>query len=253
LIDRRKTVDCPQSINALLLLFGLLVVLVLTACGDDDDDPSPTADFADAAREAVPVIPLTTDDMPPNWETADAPISDSVELSDGCDIFGLDVVFPEATATATGDALSGGLQQQLLSFGAIYHDPDEAQSALEDTRVVVDRCREEFEDEVRRLAEQELQALGIDLGIFADIDASIEEMDVDLDADGGLAYRVAVTVGIPGADQHFTLDVFLVREGRAVGAVTYATFGQPNLGDEALITESLIDHTGEAEEMLPAS
>ena len=60
-----------------------------------------------------------------------------------------------------------------------------------------------------------------------------------------------VTVGIPGADQHFTLDVFLVREGRAVGATTYATFGEPNIGDEALITEALIDHAAEAEGHLP--
>jgi hypothetical protein len=234
-----------------LIPLVLLALIVLASCGDDDDGPSPTLDFADAAREAVPLIPLTADDMPPNWDTADTPITDRVKLSDECDIFDLDTTFPRAAATETGDALSGGIQQQLLSYGAIYRDPDDAQSALDATGDLVDQCRDEFEDEVRRLAEQELEALGIDLGIFADIDASIDELDVDLDADGAVAYRVEVTVGIPGADQHFTLDVFLVREGRAVGAATYATFGEPNIGDEALITETLISHAAEAEEELP--
>jgi hypothetical protein len=239
----------PRPARLAALIPAILAAFLIAACGDETS--SAPANFAPAAREAVPLIPLTAGDMPPGWQSTETGITDRVQLPDDCNVLDLDVAFPGASATAQGDALTGGLQQQVISFAAIYRDAADAQAALDGTGDLIDQCEDNFKDEVKRLAEDELQALGIDLGIFADINVSIDEQDVDLDADGDVAYRVAVTVGIPGADQHFTLDFFGVREGRAVGTVFYATFGTPNIGDEAAITSTLIAHAAEAESELP--
>jgi hypothetical protein len=229
-------------------------VLTLTACGSGDSS-TPTRDFATVSRDAADDIPLTSEDLTGDWEELeeDDVLTGDIALSTDCNIFDLGIVFPEAAATSTGDTLSGGLEQQLTTFGAVHADPDAAQAAIDRTAVIVEVCGDEFEAEVRRIANEQIEALGIDLGIFADIDVGISPTEPPVEGEGSAAYRVGVTIGLIGGDQRFTLDVFLLREGRAIGAATYATFGLPNTDDQAAIGNTLLEHVREAERRLPPS
>jgi hypothetical protein len=231
-------------------------LFTLTACGGGGDSSTPTPDFATVSRDAADDIPLTPEDLNGDWEILPGDETDftgDLALSPECNIFDLGVVFPDAAATSTGDTLTGGLQQQLTTFGAVHADPAAAQEAIDRTAVIVEACGDEFETEVRRIANEQIEALGIDLGIFADIDVGISPTEPPVDAEGSAAYRVGVTIGLIGGDQRFTLDVFLLREGRAIGAATYAAFGLPNTDEEATIAAALHEQVTEAEAQLPAS
>ena len=138
----------------------------------------------------------------------------------------------------------------MISFGAIYPDEAAAEAALDKAPDLVDRCEDEFKETAREVASNLLDALGMDLGTFADIDVSIEPVDIADLGDQSLAYRLLVSVGILGNDQHFTLDVAAVRDGRTVGGATYTTFGEPLVDDEAMVFEKLSQKVAAVEEDL---
>jgi hypothetical protein len=237
-----------------LTLTLALLLAALAACGSGGDSAPPTPDIAAVSRDAADDIPLTPDDLEGDWEPLgenDPGLTGDLTLSRDCNIFDLGIVFPEAAATSSGDTLTGGLEQQLTTFGAVHQDPAAAQAAIEATTEIVDRCDDQFENEVRRIANDQIEALGIDLGIFADIDVGISPTEAPVETEGSAAYRVGVTVGLIGGDEHFTLDVFLLREGRAIGAATYATFGLPNTDDISAVATTLRDNARAAEDSLP--
>jgi hypothetical protein len=82
--------------------------------------------------------------------------------------------------------------------------------------------------------------VGIDLGIFADLDVSVEEVDAEPLGDQSRAFRAQVKVSLPGDDQSFTLDVAAVRVGRVVGVVTYAGFGDHNAAEEKSFGDKIV-------------
>jgi hypothetical protein len=153
-------------------------------------------------------------------------------------------------ATAGLGPFSGLTDQQVTSYGAVYDTEAGAENAVDSTLDLFDLCGDEYKDEVERLAKARLAVIGIDLGIFADIDVSLEEADAEPRGDQALAYRLQVKVGIPGADQKFTLDVSVMRVGRVVGAIMYASFGDVNTEEESTFADQLVVNMTAADEQL---
>ena len=163
-----------------LSLAALILVALLGACGGGDDSSDLGADFVPAARQLVPQALLTEEDLPDGWEAVDDEddIANLVRLSQNCDIFDLNVVFPGSAATERSVAFVGPSSEQAISFAAIFAEEVDSAAAIAGTAGLVDECGDEYKDEVERLAREQLSALGLDLGLFADIDVSLEERDV---------------------------------------------------------------------------
>lgn len=233
------------------LLAATLVALALAACGDSTE---PANDFAASARGAAPAVPLTVDDVAAGWEALpdDENLAAGVSLPEECDIFDLELAFPGAVATASGDGLKGPLGQQVTSYSAVFETEGAAQAAIDGTREIVTRCTSEFKSEIKAIAERESAALGVDLGIFADINVDVgEREDVPAIGDGSVSYRAEVNVDILGNNINFTLDVTLLRSGRVAAAMTYAQYGEPKEEDETAVTSALLGKAEAAEEQLP--
>lgn len=233
--------------------FAAALVAVAACGGSDGPTPTPSPDFTAVARSLVPDTLVSAEDLTPGWAPIEpeSDLSARVELPPECDILDPDVVFPAAGATDRTGPIAGPGGAQVISFGAIYETEGRAAGALDDTQDLVARCEGDFKDAARRVVDSELDALGIDLGIFADIDVSLYEMELEPVAVDTRAYRLQVTVRIPGADQKFTLDVMLVREGRTVGAVTYAAFGEPDQQDETFVLSAAAGKLSTVDDRLP--
>lgn len=233
----------------------LIFVALAGACGGGGDTADSGAPFAPAARELIPEALLTPDDLPDGWDAIDEEddISNRVRFSGACDIFDLGVVFPGAAASQRSPAYIGPSNEQALSFAAIFEDEADSATAIDGTRELVDECGEEYKDEVERLARDELSALGVSLGLFADIDVSLVERDVPAPVDESAAYRVQVKIGIVGTDQRFTIDVIVSRWGRTAVGLVYAVFGEPNELEEGAIAEALLARAATVDEQLPES
>ena len=236
------------------LLAALLLAFV--ACDDEaaEPTPSPTPDFEEVAAGLVPDVPLTLTDLPAGFErsTDTEDLIAQLGLSAECDIFDDAVVFPDAAAAADGDGFEGGNGQLVLSFGAIYQTVAGAEAAVQNTRTLVDVCDDEFHDTVEQVAREEAARLGIDLGVFANIDVSIDELDLPVVGDSSVVYRLHVFVGVLGVGQTFTLDVQMLRQGRTVGVFTYAGFGGLNEGEEVTVGAALLENATAVEVRLPA-
>jgi hypothetical protein len=144
----------------------------------------------------------------------------------------------------------GPLDQQVASYAAAYPVTEAAADEMQTIAGMVERCEDEYKAEVEQSAKERLSVLGIDLGIFADIDVSLDEVDVASLGDESNAYRVHVSVSVPGPDQSFTLDVTVVRVGRLVGAVTYSGYGELDVEEEQRINETLVDKLSAADDRL---
>jgi hypothetical protein len=231
---------------------GVALLLVLSACGGDSS-PTPSSSFEDVAERLVADALLSVSDLPTGWEEVAAgyELTNGADLLDDCDVFDLDVTFAGAVVTESSKTYEGLREQQVASFAGVYREDWEAASAVSATRETLDRCEDEFRDVVRSLAEDRLEALGIDLGFLADIDVNLGERQGAGLGDSSAAYRMEVKVGLPGADQRFTLDVLVISEGRVGAAMTYATFGSPDEEEEAEIARSLLDNSAAVEAQLP--
>jgi hypothetical protein len=225
-------------------VLSLALALVLAACSDETLS-------REKALEVAAGIPIGLAELPGGWGPATAEVAAELELSPGCDIFDPQVVFPGALGRASSPALEGPLDEQLQTFGAVYAEEDAAEADIAATVDILERCEEEFRDAVRGFAEGELEALGIDLGFFADIDVEIEELERPAIGDSARAYRLGVHVSLPGDDQRFTLDAIAVREGRVAGGLVYGVFGGIDETSESEITSALREKLTAAEGELP--
>lgn len=239
-----------------LLIPAVLAACVLVACGGSDDpaptaSPSPTIDFPAVARRVVPDAVLTIEDMP-GFEAQDtANLAEQADLSAECDIFDPDLVFPDAVATAQSDPFVGPGDRQVFNHAAIYESTADASAGMASTQAILDRCEDEFNDVVEQVAKDELDRLGIDVGLFTNIDITIGNYDPPPAGDELLGYRMNVSVNLVLTKQEYNLDVIVVREGRVVGAVMFGTFGAINSNDEALLLERVTGKLSAAEEALP--
>ena len=235
------------------ILAALATPLLLACTGGAGGPPTPTVDLEALARELAPGVPLTLGDLPAGWDESMADLVGQVELSPECDIFDLDVAFPGAAATAQSPDYEGMLNEQLITYAAVFHSADDARATVQATRGTVERCRDEFTSEGRRLAEAELEALGVDLGLFADITVEIfERENAPTLGDVSAAYVLQVTVSLPGDDQRFTIDVRAFAEGRVAGAIICAKFGADDPAAALDLAQRLLGKAAVAEAQLPA-
>lgn len=232
----------------------VVALALLTACSGGSSSAGSEDDFAEVARRVAPAIPLTPDDLNGDWfrsETA-GDFLDQLTLRPACDIRDPRVLFTGAVAAERSDTLEGPAGQQLITYGAVFPDEAAAAASLDAVGRLIDDCKEDFKEEVRRLAAEQLDALGIDLGFFADIDVSLERTEVPAVGDDQRAYRLQVTVGVLGEDLEFTVDASVIRSGRTGGGLVFAAFGEPSRGDQqAALRLLLVNKMEAAGEELP--
>jgi hypothetical protein len=226
----------------------------MVACsgGSPSATPTPTADFGAAAQTLVPSVPLALNDMPNGWREAaegEADLTQTVELPPDCNIFDLQVAFPNAFVTSAGLHFHNS-DRQVTSYGAIYRTTEDAQKDVDATHDILDRCADDYKSAVEKIADEQLSALGIHLGFLAGIDVTLVELP-EATAEGSRFYRLQAKVSLPGDDLTFTLDAQVVRVGRVVGALTYYAQGEGGTDEERDITATLVASATEANVALP--
>ena len=221
----------------------LACVVVFVACGGDAGSsepsiatPTPTIDFAAEARRLVVDAVFSAEDLPGYERPGADGLQSQAGLSDACDIFDPDVVFADAVATAASGAYVGVLDDQLVNLAGVYRTVEDASAALAQTQGLRERCEDEFEAAVERVALDFLDGFGIDLGLFSTIEVAIIDLDPTAVGDEAVGYRMHVNVNLILTSQQYNLDAIVVREGRVVGALIYGRFGQP---DDSVETELL--------------
>lgn len=225
------------------------VVLLLAACGGSSDPTrSPELSVTRDPAEVVAEVPLELDEMPASWQLTPSgeDLASLVELSPGCDIYDLAVVFPGALATSASESFDGPRDQQAQSFGALYESATAAQATVDATQGIVDRCGDEFQAVLKDEAERQIEALGISLGFLGNIDVSLVTLDEPALGDGSRGYRVRVDVSAVGQSESFTVDYRVFRSGSVVAASQYAAFGEMNEGEELAIAAALVASANEA-------
>lgn len=220
------------------LLLILPVALLLAACGADDTQDFPEA-APDAAREAL----ITAEDLPPVWHEGSGGTLDRAELEEPCDILTPEGAFPDAAATASSPSFATSDERYTQSFSAVYEVAEDAGAAVSALDSRVESCRDEFTDEIRRIAEEEIKETGLDLGPFAAIDVSIRRAPLDDTGDEALVYQVRVIVSVFGTQVGFNADITLVRRERIIGVLVYSAYGPTETPEEkallALVLERL--------------
>lgn len=234
-------------------LTALLLSLVLAACsGSSKGTPTATPDFATTAQRLISDVPLAVSDLPGRWEEAaegETGLAQDVELPADCNIFDLNVAFPNAIVTSAGDSFHSG-DRQVTTYGAIYRTDEVAQKEVDRTHDILDRCADDYKSAVEKIADEQLSALGIHLGFLASIDVTLVEQP-EATGDGSRFYQLQAKVSLPGDDLTFTLDAGVIRSGRVVAALTYYTPGEGGTNEERDITRALLASAGEADAGLP--
>jgi hypothetical protein len=241
-----------------LLFPAVTLTYLLAACGGGSNSdpsatatPTPTIDFRAEAQRIVPDALLTVDDLP-GFETQDVgALEEQADLTVRCNIFSSQLVFPAAEATAESDPYVGPGDQQAFNHAAVYRTTADASAGITGTQEILDRCEDEFRETVERIAKEELDRLGIDLGFFAKIDVTIGNYDPPPAGDELLGYRLNVTVDLVATKQQYNLDVIFVREGRVVSALMLGGFGVVHPEAEASLLEKSTVKLAAAEEALP--
>ncbi|HUF53531.1 MAG TPA: hypothetical protein VMR52_07130 [Dehalococcoidia bacterium] len=236
-----------------LLIPAAAAVCLLAACSrsTSDSTPPPTFDFVAEAQRVVPSAVLTVEDLT-GFEPQDVgALKEQAALSAECNVFDAATVFADAAATAESDPFLGPGDQQIFNHAAIYKTAEEASAGIADTQAVLDRCEDEFKEVVERIARDELERLGIELGLFSSIDVTIAYIDPPAAGDEILGYRMNVTVDLVIARQEYNLDVAFLRVGRVAGAVMLGTFGSINLSNQVSLLDRAEARLAGAEEALP--
>ncbi|MEX0682484.1 MAG: hypothetical protein WD904_14650 [Dehalococcoidia bacterium] len=236
-----------------LLAAPLVCIGLLAACDDDGGSSSetPTSNFPAEARRLAPDTVLTAEDLP-GFDLLDVTdLEGQAELSAECDIFDADVVLADSAATAESEAFTGPLDEQVLEHIAIYETADDAGAGLESTQDLRERCEDEFKDAVEQVAQNELDRLGIDIGVFGSIDVTIGGYDPPAAGDEIIGHRLNVDVDLVVTRQQYNLDVMVVRVGRVVAALLYGRFGEVNPEAEGLLLERVTDKLSATDEALP--
>jgi len=236
----------------ILVAIALCSLTIIACSGASSGTPTPTSDFETTAQTLAPSVPLVLSDMPGGWEAAaegETDLTQSVELPPECDIFDLQVAFPNAFLTAAGLHFHNS-GKQVTSYGAIYRTNDDAQKDVDGTHDVLDRCADDYKSAVEKIADDSLSALGIHLGFLASIEVTLVELP-EATGDGSRFYRLQAKISLPGDDLTFTLDARVVRVGRVVGALTYYAQGEGGTDEERDITSALVASATDADGALP--
>ncbi|HET8943555.1 MAG TPA: hypothetical protein VFO59_02115 [Dehalococcoidia bacterium] len=228
-----------------ILLLITAAVAWLTACGGDHPP-----EFTEAAPEAAEAALLTEQDLSPAWREESAGALDDVDLAERCDVLTPDGAFPSAVATASSPAFGTADQRSAQSFAAVYESEEDASGAVSDLDARVQDCRDDFLAEVKRLAETEIEATGLNLGPFADIDVSIEQEALDSTGDQANIYHVEVTVSVFGTDRQFNADITLVRNGQVISVLVYSAYGPVKTPEGEALLALLLGRLSAANEKL---
>ena len=218
---------------------------LLAACGGNDPPK-----FSDAAPGAATEALIREQDLPPGWREEPAGALEGVELTGRCDVLTPEGAFPEAAATASSPAFTTVDQRSAQSFSAVYESGEDASRAVSDLDGRVEACRDDFLDEVRRLAKREIEDTGLELGPFADIDAAIEDEALDGTGDQAVMYRVKVNVSIFGTDRQFNADITLVRNGQVISVLVYSAYGSTQTAEGHAFLVLLLGRLSAASEEL---
>ena len=223
--------------------FVTAALVLLTACGGSS---APNQTQIPDPVVAVQRVPLTVAEMPTGWDVTpegDA-LASLAQLTPNCNIYDLSIVFPGALATAQSRSFEGINGQQSQSFAGIYASEGEAQAAVDGAQAIVDRCGDVFKDVLKGAAEDQLEALGISLGLLGSIDSSLEKHNDPPLGDSSAGYRVAVKVSAVTRSESFTVDYRIFRHGKIAAASQYAAFGDLDESEERDIDTRLLISAG---------
>ncbi len=228
-----------------LLVLMTAVAAWLAACGGNDPP-----NFTDAAPGVAGEALIREQDLPPGWREEPSGALEGVELTGRCDVLTPEGAFPRAAATASSPSFTTVDQRSAQSFSAVYESGADASRAVSDLDGTVEACRDDFLAEVRRLAKQQIEDTGLDLGPFADIDAAIEDQALDGTGDEAIMYRVKVNVSIFGTDRQFNADITLVRNGQVISVLVYSAYGPTQTAEGHAFLVLLLGRLAAASEKL---
>lgn len=201
--------------------------LWVAACGGDDP---PT--FAEAAPDAAQEALITTEDLPPGWREGSGGTLDRADLEEPCDVLTPEGAFPDAAATASSPSFTTADERSVQAFSAVYESEEDAAGAVSALDATVERCRDDFVEEIKRLAEEEIKATGLDLGPFAEIDASIQRAPLDDTGDEALVYQARVNVSVFGTQKGYNADITLIRREQVISVLVYSAYAPTELPEE---------------------
>lgn len=238
----------------LLPLPAAAALFLLIACGGSGDPstPTPTVDFATAARQAVAGALVTLEDLPQFWtEGASSDGNFELDLSPQCDVFDPNVAFPGAVATDQSPVYLGSGERQASFVTAVFREEDTAEAAIDGQDALVDRCLDEFLDAIEQAARDEAARQAGELGSLANVDVGLESIDFASLGDQTSARRASVTVSVIGIRADFAADVIVVRSRRVAGVLTYSNFESIDTEEEELIATAMATKLAAADASLP--
>lgn len=231
----------------------LLVLLV--ACGAGGG-PAATPTYEELAQKAAQASLINAGDLPPGWTASSStggPLEQATfDLSERCDILSAEKVFLGAAATAQSGTLDESQGWQVRTAAGVYVSLAGAQASVGSIKDTVSQCHDQYLAALKRLAQRRLDEVGIAVGVFGSIDASLDEIPIANQAQESAGYRAKVSVNVLGADTSFTLDVLVQRRGRVLTAVTYSGFGDPNEDEERDVLAAALVKMTAGDASLPA-
>lgn len=223
----------------------ITAALLVVACRAEDP---PT--FAEAAPVAAREALISADDLPPGWREGSEGTLERADLEESCDVLTPEGAFPDAAATASSPSFATSDQRSVQSFSAVYASAETAATAVSALDAKVERCRDDFLDEIRRLAKEEIKASGLDLGPFADIDVSLEQVPLDDTGDEAVIYQIEVDVSVFGTQVGFNTDVALIRRGQVISALVYSAYTPTATAEEKALLVLALERLTAATEKL---
>lgn len=223
----------------------ITAALFLVACRADDP---PT--FAEAAPVAAREALISADDLPPGWREGPEGTLERADLKEPCDVLTPKGAFPDAAATASSPSFATSDQRSVQSFSAVYESGEEAAMAVSALDARVERCRDDFLEEIRRLAKEEIKAGGFDLGPFANIDVSFERAPLDDTGDEAVIYQIEVDVSVFGTEVGFDAHVALVRRGQVISVLVYSAYTPTATAEERAFLVVVLERLTAAAEKL---
>lgn len=234
----------------------LATPLILAACGGSSDppadSPTPTVDFAAAARAAVNDALITLDELPQFWiEGTEEDQNAEIELSPACDVFDPQVAFPGSAATGQTSVYLGTGERQATFLTAAFREEANAIAVFDGQDALVDRCYDEFLAAIEQAARDAAAEQGVELGSLAQIDVGLDEIEFAPLGDQTKARRASVSVTVTFVTTRFDADIVVVRSGRMIGAMTYSNFEFIDSEEEETIARAMLARLAAADAALP--
>jgi hypothetical protein len=242
-----------NSKTVIALVFGA-AALVISACssgsandsagGGNSASPSqtsnqPSAEFIAAAQTAATSSLLTLADFPAGWtQTPRNPNPEKLGLTGDCAVLESDGL-PGDIAHAVSDDFIGPAEQDVMTGSSAFVDEASGQRAFDAYATTQSACADQFTVAYAKGLRDAFAAKGIAPDAVQDLVVSMTPQDPPGVGDASLSFRLLTTLSLQGQRMRFVLDAFLMREGAVLGYVSYYLRGDPDVTEEAQLTQGL--------------